>query len=383
MLWTLPTALALAAPPAFEGGPSVALHQQGDKATVDVKGLDPANLRKLAEADWDGRRWASLFSVSVGGQGPDLPPVLGSYRVEADVLRFEPRFPFVPGLRYRALFQPARLPGREGAEPPAAPVTAEFTLPKPAPAVPTVVRQVYPSRSALPENQLKFYLHFNAPMSQGNVYDFIHLLDAKGKEIDGAFLKLDEELWDPNGLRLTLLIDPGRIKREVGPREGFGPVLEAGKTYTLLIDAEWPDADGRPLKEPYRKTFRTTTEDATCPDIKSWRILPPVAGSIAPLVVESPEPLDHALFSRLVRVQGPDGRYVPGRATVADEETRWSFTPDHPWQAGGHQLAVDTALEDLAGNNLRRPFELDVFESVGRRIDARVLNRAFEVRSKP
>ena len=383
LLWTLPAALALAAPPAREPGPAVALHRQGERATVDVKGLDPADLRRLAAVVWDGRRWASLLSVSVGGQGPDLPPILGSYRVEADVLRFEPRFPFVPGLLYRAEFHPARLPGREGVESAEASVTAEFALPKPAPAVPTVVRQVYPSRSALPENQLKFYLHFNAPMSQGNVYDFIHLLDAKGKEIDGAFLKLDEELWTPDGLRLTLLIDPGRIKREVGPREGFGPVLEAGKTYTLLIDAEWPDAEGRPLSEPCRKTFRTTAADATCPDIKTWRILPPVAGSTAPLVVESPEPLDHALFSRLVRVQGPDGRDVPGRATVADEETRWSFTPDHPWQAGAHQLAVDTTLEDLAGNNLRRPFELDVFEPVARRIDARVLNRAFEVGPKP
>ena len=284
MLWTLPTALALAAPPAIKDAPSVALRRQGDLATVDVKGLDSADLRQLAGVDWDGRRWARLFSVSVRGQGAGLPPVLGSYRVEADVLRFEPRFPFVPGLRYRAVFQPGLLPGREGARPAAAalPVTVEFALPKPVPVVPTVVRQVYPSRSTLPENQLKFYLHFNAPMSQGNVYDFIHLLDADGKEIDGAFLKLDEELWDREGLRLTLLIDPGRIKRDVGPREGFGPVLEAGKTYRLVIDARWPDAEGRPLKEPYQKTFRTTAADVACPDLKTWRIRPPAAGSVAP-----------------------------------------------------------------------------------------------------
>lgn len=380
LLWTVPTALALAAPPAFEVGPSVALRGQGDKATVDVKGLDPADLLRLARVDWDGRRWAKLFAVSVEGQWPGQPPVLGSYRVEAGVLRFEPRFPFVPGLRYRAVFQTDLLPGREGTGPAAEPVAVEFALPKPVSVVPTVVRQVYPSRSTLPENQLKFYLHFNAPMSQGDVYDFIHLLDADGKEIDGAFLKLDQELWDRDGLRLTLLIDPGRIKRDVGPREGFGPVLEAGKTYTLLIDARWPDAEGRPLKGPYRKTFRTTSADATCPDIKTWRVRPPVAGSVAPLIVEAPEPLDHALFSRLVRVQGPDGRDVAGRVNVADEETRWSFTPDRPWQGGTYQLAVDTTLEDLAGNNLRRPFELDVFEPVGRHIEARVVNRPFEVR---
>jgi hypothetical protein len=383
LLWIVPAALALAAPTTHEGEPSVVLHQQGGKATVDVEGLDPADLRRLAEVDWDGRRWATLLSVSVGDRGPVQPPVLGSCRVEADVLRFEPRFPFVPGLKYRAEFQPGLLPGREETRPAAAPVTAEFALPKPAPAAATIVSHVYPSRSTLPENQLKFYLHFNAPMSQGDVYEFIHLLDADGEEIDGAFLKLDEELWDRDGRRLTLLIDPGRIKRDVGPREGFGPVLEAGKAYTLLIDARWPDAEGRPLAGPHRKTFRTTSADVTCPDIQTWRVTPPAAGTVAALIVEATEPLDHALFSRLVRVQGPDGRDVPGRATVADEETRWSFTPDHPWQAGVHQLAVDTTLEDLAGNNLRGPFELDVFEPVGRRIEARVLNRPFEIRPAP
>ncbi|MDG3002386.1 hypothetical protein [Paludisphaera mucosa] len=388
LLSTMPAALAFALPPALisaapsglEGGPTVALRPLGDKAVVHVEGLDPADLRRLAEVDWDVRRWTALLSVSVEGQGPGQPSALGSYRVEAGVLRFEPRFPFVPGLRYRAVFHPGRLPGREDDGPA---VTAEFALPRPAAVDPTVVRQIYPSRSTLPENLLKFYLHFSAPMSQGDVYDFIHLLDADGQEIEGAFLKLDEELWDREGLRLTLLVDPGRIKRDVGPREGFGPVLEAGKAYTLAIDARWPDAEGRPLDGPYRKAFRTTAADVDCPDVQAWRILPPAAGSVAPLVVESPEPLDQALFNRLLVVQGPDGRDLPGRAAVTDEERRWSFTPERPWRVGAHQLAIDAALEDLAGNNLRRPFELDVFEPVGRRIEARVIHRPFEVRSGP
>lgn len=368
--------LLLIAPAMFGDGPSVALHRQGDKATVDVGGLSQADLDRLAKADWEAREWASVFAVYVAGQGSGRTPILGMYRVEGGRLKFEPRFPFIPGLRYRAEFHPGLLSGREDL----APVTAEFTLPKPAPAAPTVVRQVYPSRSTLPENLLKFYIHFSAPMSQGDAYDFVHILDARGEEIEGAFLKLDDELWDRDGLRLTLLIDPGRIKRDVGPREGLGPVLEAGKDYTLLVDAQWPDAEGRPLGASHRKAFRTTAADAACPDIQAWRIRPPAAGSTDPLIVESPEPLDQALFSRLVRVQGADGRDVPGRAAVTDEETRWSFTPDRPWTGGAYQLAVGAALEDLAGNNLQRPFELDVFESVGRRLEAPIVRRPFEVR---
>jgi hypothetical protein len=376
----VPAALAilLAAPPASAEGPQVVFRPTGDGATVDVRGLDTEDLARLKTIDWDARRWSELLAVRVADAGAGQPPVLGSYRVAGDILKFEPRFPFVPGVRYRAAFRPDRLPGRQVTG--AAAVEADFAVGKSAPGTPTAVREVYPTRSTLPENQLKFYLHFTAPMRQGNVYEFIHLLDSEGKEVDGAFLEVDEELWDREGRRLTLFVDPGRIKHEVGPREGFGPVLEAGKTYTLLIEARWPDAQGRPLAMPFRKTFRTTAADRTCPDLKAWSVRPPAGGGTAPLVVTSPEPLDHALFGRLVRVRGPDGRVVDGRVAVSDEETVWSFTPDRPWVAGTYQLVVDTTLEDLAGNNLQRPFELDVFDRVARRIEARDLTRPFGVR---
>ena len=87
---------------------------------------------------------------------------------------------------------------------------------------PTVVTQVYPTSDKLPENQLKFYLHFSAPMSRGDSYKHIQLLDEKGKAVELPFLELDEELWDPAGKRFTLFFDPGRIKRGLKPREEVG-----------------------------------------------------------------------------------------------------------------------------------------------------------------
>ena len=36
----------------------------------------------------------------------DTPPLLGTYRRDSGVLRFEPRFPIEPGVRYRAEFDP-------------------------------------------------------------------------------------------------------------------------------------------------------------------------------------------------------------------------------------------------------------------------------------
>ena len=52
----------------------------------------------------------------------------------------------------------------------------------PAPVAPTTrVLHVYPSSDVLPENELKFYLSFSAPMQQGEAWTRIHLLDAAGK----------------------------------------------------------------------------------------------------------------------------------------------------------------------------------------------------------
>jgi len=68
------------------------------------------------------------------------------------------------------------------------------------------------------------------------------LRDSAGKTVELPFLEIDEELWNPQMTRLTLFIDPGRIKRGVQPLEEIGPVLENGKHYALIIDAAWQDS---------------------------------------------------------------------------------------------------------------------------------------------
>ena len=62
------------------------------------------------------------------------------------------------------------------------------------------------------------------------------------------FLELEDELqWSLT--RLTLLLDPARVKRGLKPNLDEGRALEAGKRYQLVIDQQWPDATGRPLSE--------------------------------------------------------------------------------------------------------------------------------------
>jgi hypothetical protein len=243
----------------------------------------------------------------------------------------------------------------------------------------TRVEHVYPTSDHLPENQLKFYLHFSTPMSRGEAYRRVQLLDEQGKAVQTPFLELNEELWDPSGKRFTLFFDPGRIKRGLKPREDLGPALVEGKRYTFVIDRRWPDAQGQPLQETFRKNFTVLAPDDQPPDSKTWKLKAPAAGSSQPLVVIFPKPMDHALLQRLVWVSGR-GKRLDGAIQVCDHETRWEFTPAQPWPAGKFDLVADRRLEDLAGNSIARPFEVDLFRSVQREIQSETAAVPFVVK---
>jgi hypothetical protein len=219
-------------------------------------------------------------------------------------------------------------------------------------------------------------------MSQGNVYRHFKLLGPSGKPVELPFLELQDELWDAEGKRLTLLFDPGRIKRGLKPREELGPVLEEGKTYTFLVDRRWRDAHGSPLKKGYRKTFKVLAPLNTGPDPRTWKVQPPAAGSARALTVRFPRPLDHALLGRVLWVADAKGKVVAGNVSVSNEEKRWHFIPSELWRAGNYALLVDTTLEDLAGNNIERPFEVDVFRPIQRKVKTKTVKIPFQVHER-
>jgi hypothetical protein len=361
-------------------GPTIQLHD--DKGTaVDVTGLAAKDLTALAKLGTRAEDWTPVFALYVeraaGKDRNDQPALLGDYRIDGEVLRFTPRFPLARGVRYRAVLDLARIPSRAGSA--EKPVETVLSLPKKeTPA--TVVERVYPTADTLPENQLRFYLYFSAPMSRGEAYRHVRLLNADGKVVEGAFLEVDQELWDARQQRFTLIIEPGRIKTGLKPREDLGPVLEKGKTYTLEIDRGWNDAEGQPLKETFRKTFRVEAPVEDRLDAKTWKLTAPAAGSRTPLVVNFPRPLDHALLQRLVTVEDAGGKLVDGTVEVTNKEMCWRFTPKAAWPTGSFQIVADTRLEDLAGNNLARPFEVDVFHPVQREIKVEKVKVPFEVR---
>ena len=307
--------------------------------------LEVANLAANPVVDWS----AKLKIITGDGTPEQLAarvPMLGQYSYANGTLRFVPRFPFSAGVHYLAIWTGDTK--REFA----------FAIPKPVVVRSTVVA-VYPSGDKLPENTLRMYLHFSQSMSRGEAFHRIRLYcDTDKKFVEMPFLELDEELWSPDRKRFTLLFDPGRIKREVKPREDLGPALEAGKSFTLIVDPKWEDANGYPLTEGYRKTLAVQAADRQAVDPLKWKIAGP--NDAGTLTVTLGKPHDAALLQRLVWVEDSKGDKCDGDIALSSHETVWSFQPKRPWLRGTYRLVVDHRLEDPCGNRVHDPFETDL-----------------------
>jgi hypothetical protein len=353
----------------------------GDPASafVEVRDLPVSTLARLRSRAMSRDEWTTLLRVTVAAQHDvaDRPAVAGAYEVTADGIRFTPRFPFDAGREYEVRFDPSRAnPG--GAEP-SSPIVQKVSIPKLDAAPSTVVDVIYPTAETLPENQLRFYVMFSAPMGLKGGLDYLHLLDDRDREVKDPFLPLDAEFWNGDRTRYTVFVDPGRVKRGVLPNEQMGPSFERGRIYTIVVDREWRDAQGLPLKDSYRQRFRVGPPDTRPLDPASWTITAPAAGTRDALAVTFPEPLDHGLLNRAMGVAGRSRARISGDVAIDRHETRWRFTPQEPWRAGEYRVVVLTILEDLAGNRIGRAFEVDRFDRVDRTAQAESIELPFRI----
>jgi hypothetical protein len=360
-----------AAPP----GPVIRLLHDGGRDVFAVGRFGPAPISKISPTDLPAATWAAIFSVTANNNSQ---PMLGYYSLEQGTLFFRPRWPLVPGVVYAATFHPNKLPGRSGLGDDT--VIATFMAPKPVLPPAASLAAIYPSAEKLPENLLRLYLQFNGPMRRGDVYDFIRLLGPDGKPVETPFVTFGEELWSADGTRLTLLLDPGRQKHDLLPRQQAGPVLEAGNQYTLVISGDWPDAYGRPLGQEVRKQFTALAADPRPVQPADWKLTPPSAGSRDPLIVTFDRSLDHELLQRTLTVTDPAGKTIDGELKVIYHETGWQFVPQQAWPAGDYSLMVEPILEDVSGNRVGRAFEVDEDRTEAQPPQAAI--RPFTVRGK-
>jgi hypothetical protein len=338
---------------------------------VRVEGIEAEDVKILASLPI--HRLGEFFTLTVQqiSDKTGLPPVLGATLLKEDCLIFEPQFPLMADKSYIVEFvspstklvtrRSVSVPHRPAGEPPR-------------------LLAIYPKSSQLPRNVLKFYLHFSAPMQQGNVYQYLTLSKSDGTKLESPFLEIAEELWDPTGTRLTLLFDPGRVKQGLIPRKEDGPIFESGKTYHFTIHSNWPDAMGKKLESDSVKLISIGDDDFGQPDPSNWKVHPPMpptttqetldapileTSSKASLRIDVPEPLDQALFQRCIVVLNDQKMRVEGDVEIVNEEKTWLFRPKLAWQPGNYVIVIDEVIEDLAGNSIGRPFEVDMSNGSG------------------
>jgi hypothetical protein len=350
-----------------EPGPaSIVLSADKPRPTIDVVGAPAEHLRALAGTE-SREAWTAVLKVSVG---PDQPATLGSYAIEDGRIVFTPMFPLDPGRQYHVTYS---VPG-------APPLTSIVALPPRNMTPSTTVAEVYPTAEILPENQLRLYIHFTAPMGMKGGLTYVHLFADDGAEVLDPFLPLDAEFFNDDRTRYTVFFDPGRQKRGIAPIADMGRSLTEGKSYTLVVDSEWRDGNGLPLTFQFKRTFKVGPPDEKPLDPQSWKIQAPAAGSRAPLTIAFPEPLDHGLLLRALGVLSPEGKPMPGDVVVGEHEWTWSFTPQTPWAAGAYNIVAFAMLEDLAGNRIGRAFEVDQFDRTDKSSEPEKTFIAFVVR---
>jgi Bacterial Ig-like domain len=281
----------------------------------------------------------------------DTAGMAGRFEFSGGALHFMPRFPFAPGVGYSLIDRQAvgarSVPTLRRPAPPAAPSTR--------------VIEIYPTAPAVPFNLLRFYVHFSAPMSEGFAPQAARVTDAvTGAPVTDALLPMEPELWDRRRTRLTLLLDPGRIKRGLVPHTETGYPLAEGMHLAISIDDTFLDADATPLAATGHRDYLVVDAERRHVQPADWTYQWPRADTREPVTITFDRPLDHALALRCLHISDASGTTVDGNASLEQGETRWHFDPAENWQPATYTLTIEPILEDLAGNSITRVFDRDL-----------------------
>ena len=218
------------------------------------------------------------------------------------------------------------------------------------------VINVFPTADTLPENLLRFYIQFSHPMKAINNLEHIKLFDEEGLEVHGAIFNNVYELWDELQQQLTLILDPARVKTGLEANQKLGRALKPNKKYQLTIEKA-EDIYGNPLAQKYTKEILVTSIDTIIPDIKNWNIHPPLSNNRSPLKISFPQSLDRLSLYHRIQILDPNGNRVAGRVKIGNKEKSWHFIPHKKWKKGTYSLAINSRLEDPAGNNINGLFD--------------------------
>jgi hypothetical protein len=200
---------------------------------------------------------------------------------------------------------------------------------------------IRPATHWLPANILRFYKHFSEPAEVAFERSELQSVTAEGLLVSDAFLLLNDELWSPDGRRLTVFMEPGRIKRGMGPDPTHESALIPGRSYRLDVRT-----GGRVLSKVF-----DVLPPAMEPLLETdWQVRGPPVRSRRPLKVAFDRVMDDAIVAQEVQVQGADGLRLPGVQALSDDGRRLVFHPDNRWEDAEHRLVFSRRFEDVCGN---------------------------------
>jgi hypothetical protein len=217
--------------------------------------------------------------------------------------------------------------------------------------IPETPIRISPEAKVLPANTLRFYIYFPRPAEAHFYRDQLWLLDEEELVVRDPFLVLSQELWSPDGRRLTVLMEPGRIKRGLGADPTHEPALVVGRTYSLTVAA---------LGQTARHTFRVSDPVLEPVDEALWRLISPTVGSLDPLVMHFDRVMDAALCEDEIGVLTAAGEILQTSVSLAPDGTTAQIIPSDPWSALEHHLVVSERLEDVCGNRLGEALDHDL-----------------------
>jgi hypothetical protein len=210
---------------------------------------------------------------------------------------------------------------------------------------------ISPRAKFLPANTLRFYIEFPRTGEAHFDRDHLWLLNENEEVVPEPFLVLSQELWSGDGRRLTVLMEPGRIKRGLGTDPSRDPALVVGRTYSFVVTA---------LGQTARHTFRVSDPVREALDETRWRVDSPPAGSLDPAVVHFERVMDAALSEDEIGVVHSSGEPVSTRAFLTSDGNAAQLIPSRPWRPGQHWLIATERLEDVCGNRLGEAFDHDL-----------------------
>lgn len=304
------------------------------------------NQNKASKLLFSGDGELGDYKVKLKGKSQSI---FGDLQKEGSDFIFTPIIPFTSGETYEVLKNDERY--------------FDFSIPETERLQAPKLLGIYPKTDTVPENLLKMYFVFDKPMQQTQpTLNFIKVYNtADNKEVE-IFLPLENELWNRDRTRLTLWLDPGRIKKDLIPNKEQGIPIEKENTYQIEVSPKLEDQEGNSLHKSYTKTFYVGARDQEKPLVSLWQITVPEKNTKSGLGIDFTEFLDSFLVEETIKVYKGETE-IEGAFFISKKANSLVFIPVQPWEKGNYMIQIESRLEDLAGNNLNRLFDEDLTQN--------------------